>query len=357
MSEQSQSFQLSSDQAQELLQQLRRKEGNWVEWGKACQQLQNAGYDTQSIFEQTGFEPIHQNQLIVAAQVYDSVIKAGVADHVENHFRQTGSDILYELRVLSTQQRVEAATLAVEKNLTQSDVREITKAIKEFDTLSSLPEGFEASAGDAVAYHYWKLARSKKDVQARSRLIGQGLRYAQSNTAREKLEQLLSDFTVVPETPAPTLPLYRLEQEDELPRIIPVLSSLQVSTSQFQSVSQPEFRATFSFTKLSGEQEWVALPGWHVILRASDPVAIPCQKEQLPKSDTLSDDDYLVVVDRGQTQWHPYSYFLVEQDKGLGIKWFEQAPNQTLLGKVILILRPKKIVDESAIAQGWDWEE
>jgi len=357
MSEQAQSFQLSQERANELLQQLSRKQGNWVEWGKACQQLQKAGYDTQSIFEQTGFQPVHQNQLIVAAQVYDSLVKTGIDDNLENHFRETGSDILYEFRILSAKHRVEAAMLAVEKNLDQSQAHEIAKAIKNFADLSTLPEGFEDSAADAVAHHYWKLARSKKDAQARSRLIGQGLGYAQSNTAREQLEQLLSDFTVVPETPAPTLPLYRLEQEDELPRILPVISSLQVSSSQFQNASQPEVQGTFSLTQLSGEGQWVALPGWHVILTASDPVTIPCQKAELPKSESLSQDDYLAVIDRGQTQWHPYSYFIVEQEKGLAIQWFEQSPNERLLGKVILILRPKKIVDESAIGQGWDWEE
>ena len=39
-----------------LLLMLRRKERNWVEWGKACQQLQKAGLKPQEIFEATGFE-------------------------------------------------------------------------------------------------------------------------------------------------------------------------------------------------------------------------------------------------------------------------------------------------------------
>ena len=52
--------------AEELLRSLRQKEGTWVEWGKACQQLQKAGYNPQRIFEETGFEPIQQNQIIVA---------------------------------------------------------------------------------------------------------------------------------------------------------------------------------------------------------------------------------------------------------------------------------------------------
>ena len=59
-----------------IVKSLRRKEGNWVSWGQACQQLQKAGYSSQSIFEETGFEPIHQNQVIVGAQVYATLVGA-----------------------------------------------------------------------------------------------------------------------------------------------------------------------------------------------------------------------------------------------------------------------------------------
>ncbi|AFZ44298.1 hypothetical protein PCC7418_2138 [Halothece sp. PCC 7418] len=357
MPEQSQASSLSEEQAQELFRQLRQKEGNWVEWGKSCQQLQKAGYNTQTIFEGTGFEPIHQNQVIVAAQVYDSLLQVGIEDPVKTRFTNGGSDILYEFRVLPPKERAQAATLAVEKNLTQPQAHDIAKAIKDFSDLRSLPEGFTDTAGDAVAYHYWKLARGKKDLQARSRLIAQGLRYVESNTAREKIESLLSDFTVVPTTPAPKLPLYRLEQEEELPRILPVAPSLKISAAQFQNYSQPEAKGLFSVTKLSGEGDCVALPGWQMICAARDPIALPCTREELPKSDTLANEPLLLVVDRADREWYLHSYFLVAQGEGLAVQWFEQAPNEELLGKLILILRPKRIVDEGAIAQSWQIEE
>jgi len=357
MPEQPQAASLSEENARELLRQLRQKEGNWVEWGKSCQQLHKAGYDTQTIFEATGFEPIHQNQIIVASQVYDSLMQIGVAETVQERFTSGGSDILYEFRILPPKERSQAATLAVEKNLTQPEAHDIAKAIKDFSYLSSLPEGFTDSAGDAVGYHYWKLARGKKDLQARSRLIAQGLRYVESHTAREKIESLLSDFTVVPATPAPNLPLYRLEQEEELPRILPVAPHLKITPAQLQHYSQPQPQGLFSVTALSGEGQWVALPGWHMICAARDPIAIFCTREDLPKSESLANESFLLVVDRADTQWYLHSYFLVAQGDGLGVQWFEQAPNQELLGKLILILRPKRIVDEGAIAQSWQLEE
>ena len=88
-----------------LLLMLRRKEGSWVGWGKACQQLQKSGLNPQEIFEATGFEPIQQNQIIVGAQVFDSMMSVGVAAATETHYQRVGSDSLYELRILSQEDR------------------------------------------------------------------------------------------------------------------------------------------------------------------------------------------------------------------------------------------------------------
>ncbi|MEO0926707.1 MAG: hypothetical protein AAFY63_12640, partial [Cyanobacteria bacterium J06643_13] len=60
---------MSEAEAQELMRSLLHKEGSWVEWGKGCQRLQKAGYDSQRIFEDTGFQNSQQNLVIVAAQV------------------------------------------------------------------------------------------------------------------------------------------------------------------------------------------------------------------------------------------------------------------------------------------------
>ncbi|MEY3404245.1 MAG: hypothetical protein RLZZ86_3867, partial [Cyanobacteriota bacterium] len=63
------------DTATELLVKLRQKQGSWVEWGQAIAYLQKNGYNPQTIFEATGFEPIQQNQVIVGSQVYASMEK------------------------------------------------------------------------------------------------------------------------------------------------------------------------------------------------------------------------------------------------------------------------------------------
>ncbi|MEM9537787.1 MAG: hypothetical protein AAGA40_19195, partial [Cyanobacteria bacterium P01_E01_bin.45] len=71
---------------EELIFKLRRKMGTWLEWGEACQQLQKAKISPQDIFEQTGFEPIQQNQIIVAAQVFRSVEAGDASAAAIAHF-------------------------------------------------------------------------------------------------------------------------------------------------------------------------------------------------------------------------------------------------------------------------------
>lgn len=344
-----------------LLQRLRRKEGNWVEWGQTCQQLQKAGHSPQQIFEETGFEPIHQNQIIVATQVYHSILNADVSPEVRSRFEQSGSDTLYEFRILNQPDRAAAATLVVEKGIDSEGAHEVAKALKDFARMSKPPEGFTSHAGDVVACYYWKLARQQSDLQARSRLIAQALRFAYSATARKQVEQLLTDFTVTRSRSAPLLPFYRLESEDELPRILPVVGKLPLSVDDFKQVPMVEVEEPFGLVKFSGTGAWVAVPGWQVILNAEDPVTVLSSTDQLPTppSGQLFEqpEEVLIVVDRAKREWDDNSYFLVNHQGQLELQWFEETPSLPLLGRVILVMRPKRVLDQDYTKDPWQMDE
>ena len=166
---------LSIEEAQELMRSLLHKEGSWVDWGKVCQQLQKAGYSAQKIFEETGFQASQQNLVIVAAQVYNSIAQADLAEEVLQYFKGPRSDVLHEFRILNQEQRAAAAQLAYDKKLDIDGAHQVARAVKDFSRLSQLPAGFANHPGDAVAYLCWKNARQRKDLQERSRLIAQGL--------------------------------------------------------------------------------------------------------------------------------------------------------------------------------------
>lgn len=329
-----------------LLQSLRRKEGTWVEWGQACQALQKAGYSPQAIFEATGFEPIQQNQIIVGGQVYASAVGAGVSDAVRVQFERKGSDLLYEFRILTQAERAAAATLAIEKGIDLDEARDVAKAIKDFSRLSALPDGFTNHVGDAIAYQSWKLARQKSDVQERSRLIARGLRFVYSDEARQQVERLLTDFSVVRTMPAPLLPVYRLETDEDLPRVLPVVGKLPLTKADLQAVPMVDPIEPFGMVKFEGAAAWVPVPGWQVILVATDPVVLLCDSQALPVPLPGRREDVLVMVDRAQREWKSDRYFIAEEADQLEIRWSETLPEVPLLGEVILIMRPKKILDE-----------
>ena len=347
---------ISEAEAEELMRSLLHKENSWVEWGQICQKLQQAGYSTQRIFEDTGFQNSQQNLVIVAAQVFDNLVRANVAPEVLIYFKGPRSDVLYEFRVLNQEQRVDAALLAYDKKIDVDGAHLVAKAIKDVSRMSQLPEAFTDRPGDWVAYLSWKRAQSQKDLQQRSRLIAQGLKFASSATAREAIEKLLSDFSVVKSATEPLLPLYRLELEEELPRIVPLAGSYPLNSQQIMAVKQVKLEPPFSQIKAEGGT-YVPIPGWQTVLKAQDPVGYLCPSDRLPKYLGGKVEEVLVLLDRASRDWDVNSYFVVEIEDKLEIRWFETEPEVPIVGQLVLILRPKKILDEGNITEPWQMDD
>lgn len=348
---------LSETEIQQIMRSLLEKQGSWVEWGQNCQKLQQAGVERKYIFEETGFQASQQNLIIVASQVYESLVKEEASQKVLNYFKGPHSDVLYEFRVLNQSQRLAAATLAQEKRLDVDQAKIVARAIKEFSYLSQTPSGFTFHPGDAVAYQYWKSARQKKSLSDRARLIAEGLKFAHSTTARGEIEKLLTDFTEIPTVKAPLLPIHRLETEDALPCILPLIDTFPVPKEQLQAVSSLEIIEPFRVVEASTQAKFVPLPGWQSILTAKDAIAIFCPSDLLPKSISGKSETVLIVLDRAVKIWDQNSYFLVEKDGNLEFSWFTESPQCEILGKLILVLRPKKIFDENNLTQPWQMDD
>ncbi|MEM6503495.1 MAG: RuBisCO accumulation factor 1 [Cyanobacteria bacterium P01_C01_bin.89] len=349
---------IPASESDRLLGQLRKKEGSWVDWGQSCLQLQQSGLTPVDIFEATGFEATHQNLVIVAAQVFQSLVRGGADDDIVAFFEGRGSDVLYELRILTESDRVAAATLAMQRGLDCDEAREVARALKEFRYLRDLPDGFEDDPGDAAAYQCWRLARQKSDLQERSRLIAQALRFVSSSTARRKIEALLTDFTVVRNQPAPRLPNFRLESAMEVPRILPVAGQLPMEASALTAVPFLDTEGEFDIVHFSGMGAWVALPNWQILMNSGDPVTVLCDSALLPNADeNTPKEEVLVAIDREAQDWDRDSYFAVDDGGELRLAWFETPPELPILGKVILVLRPKRVFDEEVVKELWQVEE
>lgn len=348
---------LPEDEAQKLLHKLRHKEDTWVEWGQRCQKLQKGGYAAAQVFEETGIESSYQNLMIVAAQVYDTLVQQEVSAAILDYFKGPRSDVLYEFRVLNQRDRAAAAQLAMNKRADVDVAHEIARAMKAWSRMRTPPQGFTNHPGDAVAYQYWRGARAKKDLQDRSRLIAKGLKFAHSDSARTQVEQLLSDFTVVSLQRAPLLPLYRLEQEEQLPRLVPIAGEWPLSVEQLHATPKAEEVEPFRYVKAIPDQAYIPIPGWQVMLRAKNPIALLCNTEDLPNTSDAAREDVVVVIDRAQTEWDAQSYWAIAQDDTVEIAWTSEIPEQTILGQVALILRPKRILDEGNLTEPWQMDD
>ncbi|MDS3860681.1 RuBisCO accumulation factor 1 [Thermosynechococcaceae cyanobacterium BACA0444] len=345
--------QLSEPEITQILQKLRRKEGNWLDWASACQQLQKSGLSPQAIFEATGFEPIHQNQIITAIQVFKSLEAGPANSQTLAHFQQRASDCLYELRILNQQERVWGAELIQDRGLDSDGAHEIANALKNAGRIT-IPESFGQTGGDRVAAYYWNLARQQVDLVERSRLIAQGLSYAQANPARKALEALLLSTTVPTAKTAPRLPFYRLESEEEMPRIVPLVGQLPLTSQALAQV--PQFTETGAFATLKSTQAgaFVPIPGWQVIRQAIEPMAILSKTTNLPNVPADQPcEEVLVIVDRGQRAWDPERYVLVMEGEDIRLAWLGTEAEVEILGQVILVLRPKRILDETATFNSW----
>ncbi|MBR8830442.1 MAG: hypothetical protein N5P05_000087 [Chroococcopsis gigantea SAG 12.99] len=350
-------YQLSEETALELFRSLLHKEGSWVNWGQKCQTLQKGGYDSQTIFEQTGFQAAQQNLIIVASQVFESLVNGGAKDDLLDYYRGPRSDILYEFRILNAGQRLAAAVLARDKRLELEEAHEAAKAIQEVSHISQLPSEFTRAAGDAVAYQCWKRAKQKRDLQERARLIAKGLKFVVSDSGRRAIEALLSDFSTTTAKSAPLLPVHRLEDEDQLARIIPFVGEYPLHLSQVTAASSLIVEPIFHIVEAIKSTKIVPLPGWQSVLKATDPVAILWPTDELPRSISSKPEKVLVVIDRAATSWNENSYFLTSEEDKLGLQWFAEEPEAHLIGQLVVILRAKNILDENNLTEPWQMDD
>ena len=77
----------------------------------------------------------------------------------------------------------------------------------------------------------------------------------------------------------------------------------------------------------------------------------------MPKSLSGKIEEVLIMLDRANTTWDVNSYFVIETEGKLEIRWFETKPTEKIVGQLVLILRPKKILDEGNLNQPWQMDD
>ena len=199
--------------------------------------------------------------------------------------------------------------------LTLIKSKELVKPIKEYSYRKENPPGFGGWAWGCDRLPLLATGPTKRTI-CRSGLVSlpRDCGFANSDEARHQVEQLLTDFTVEKARPAPSLPLYRLETESELPRIIPIAGQMPLAVDDFNAVPVAVPEEPFGLVTFAGQGAWIAVPGWQVIFQAEDPVGVLIQSRQLPNYPIDgANEQVLVVIDRAQREWAADSYFVIAE--------------------------------------------
>ena len=198
------------------------------------------------------------------------------------------------------------------------------------------------------------------------------------------MEQLLTDLVTPKEKKAPRLPVFRYEGEDAIPRVLPVIGSLPLSASVCRDFPKQEIHTAFAIAKGGTGLDcgWVAVPGWQVVQNARDPILLltdtavfqEISGQEIVSSVANKPEEILLLIDRGrkpELSAEPISeqgadklsdrYYLLEEKDDLKVQWFKdlataQEVSAQIIGQLLLVLRPQRVIDEEAAKDLWDYE-
>lgn len=200
-----------------MLQRLRGRMGKWFDLARLLPALHSQGYDSNAVEEIAGLEKRLQGVWQATVPVYDSLKEshsfpqvvlvcilhvAYVTLHVLSHqathtlctkqeklghFDYEGEHLLYEIRLLTAQQRADVAEYVVDNRLGPAECNALARAVKEYERRRSEREGFSAAPGDVLAFKYYRDAAECRREEEKRRCIDRGLDVAVSEGARRRL--------------------------------------------------------------------------------------------------------------------------------------------------------------------------
>ncbi len=358
---------LESLSTQEMLDRLQQTRGYWHELATYLPKLQREGIDGSIVEEMSGVDRRTQNMWVNSSIVYKSLKKSGeMSEQSLAYFDQEGGErLLHELRFLSVEQRVAAAIYIVEQQMDDRESTLLAKSVKEHERRKGENEGFTGSPADCMAYKHYRDALENKRGDQVAEYIKRGLAVAESNGAREALEELAASVELEVENKASgidevKLISVRLLKEETGYKPIPVVGNLAtldpaVVAGAPKAATQGVFSKFALPTEASSHSyDWVPIPSWSATATASRPVAIEvtnCAKlHAMRVTSGVSNDrdaikiqgEGLVVADIDTVFDDATSYYVAQDAEGsFDLLTLDAIPNpSTIVGKVILLCRP-----------------
>ncbi|CAA6666541.1 unnamed protein product [Spirodela intermedia] len=319
----------------ERLEVLRNRLGLWYEYASLIPPCLRRG-----------ISGVEQNCLIVAAQVRDSLQSSKFDPDLLAYFDSGGSELLYELRLLSASQRVAAARQVVEGRLDAKAAQELARAMKDFPRRQS-DDGWDSfsreSPGDCLAFSYFRQSREAISDSERRVALEKALEAVETEVARKRLEQELEKKAggadaeeAADEVSKYSVPVVRMKYGEvaEATSVV-VLPVSEAGEGDEGVATAPACRTDGDFGVLTADKawrRWVVLPRW-------DPLASTVADEPLGAGGAGAgggDRTRKVVEEEG--------FYLVSRVGGMAVERGSKLLEMDVeaLGTVVLVVRPQR---------------
>lgn len=321
---------------------------------------------------------------MVAAQVRDSLIQSKTDPEVVAAFDLGGAELLYEIRLLSAQQRSSAATYIVSNGFNAKEAQELARAMKDFPRRRG-DKGWEsfnyAHPGDCLSFMYYRQSREHKNPsEQRTFALEQALRVAETESAKSRVLEGLGDSGEQEGGEeeighAVRVPVVRLKigevAEASSVAVLPVCRAEEKEKEVLEAPGECRTEGEFGVVVAEkGWRRWVVLPRWEpvvglgnggVVIAFSDARALPWKTNRWYKEEAI-----LVVADRERKEVViDDGFYLVAAtdgggDGGDGLKVergsaLKEIGVKESLGTVVLVVRPPREETDDQLSDE-DWE-
>ncbi|XP_010694774.2 rubisco accumulation factor 1.1, chloroplastic [Beta vulgaris subsp. vulgaris] len=367
-----------------IIDVLANRLGLWYEYAPLISSLFRDGFTPPSIEELTGITGVDQNRLVVAAQVRETIADSPDLDpETLAFFESGGSELLYEIRLLSTSQRAATANYVVRNKLDGEKTREVARAIKDF------PRGKEevgwrcfdyTKPGDCWAFWLFRLSREFiNNADKRSSALTAALEAAETDRAREaineeihgKVEEIVEEIM----KEAVKVPVVRLRMGEVAEAtsvvVLPVCEAVEGESGVGSVPLECRSDGHFGIVKAEkGWDRWVVLPRWApvaeiggggVVVSFRNAKVLPWKVNR-----TYVEEPILVVADRGRREIeYDDGFYLVAgmgddgYEGGLKLERGSALKNigvSQCLGTVVIVVRPPRDEGDDQLISDEDWD-
>lgn len=315
---------------------------------------------------------------MVAAKVRDSLVQSKTDPEILSAFDLGGAELLYEIRLLSAQQRAAAARYIAENRLDAKGAQDLARAMKDFPRRRG-DKGWNSFdyvlPGDCLSFMFYRQSKELKNPsEPRTAALEQALKVAESDKAKSRvLEELergdgSKEGVEMNVEEGVRVPVVRMKigevAEASTVVVLPVCRAeereREVLEAPWECRSEGEFGVVMAE---KGWKRWVVLPGWEpvvglkkggVVVSFVDARALPWKTNRWYKEEAI-----LLVADRSRKEVKADDgFYLVAVDDGLKVERgsaLKEKGVKESLGTAVLVVRPPKEDIEDQLSDD-DWE-